>query len=173
MIIQKILRGDSIGKLLEYFKELDSRGKHIDDNDEYYLLLALAVATRSGCLRRKYGCVIVKDNKIISTGYNIAPSACIATDKCYREIHNIPHGEQYGKSCQAVHAEQNALIHADGRDLANSTMYLMGFDCTKKELITASPCEICKPMLKNAEVKRVISVFTKNDLFFPITVFEN
>ena len=173
MIIQKMLKGESIGKLLEYFKELDYRGKHVDDMDEYYLLIALSVATRSGCLRRKYGCVIVKDNKIISTGYNIAPSACIATGKCYREIHNIPHGEQYGKSCQSVHAEQNALIHADSRDLIESTMYLMGFDCVEKELITAIPCEICEPMLKNAEIKRVISAFRKDDLFFPIAVLEN
>ena len=99
MIIKKLIIGDSIGKLSEYFKDSNDRGKHIEDIDEYYLLIALAVATRSSCLRRKYGCVIVKGNKIISTGYNITPVACTNSGKCYREIHNIPHGKQYGKYC--------------------------------------------------------------------------
>lgn len=82
--------------------------------DEYYLSIAAAVARRSTCLRRQYGAVIIKNDEIISTGYNGAARGepnCCDTGECWREANNIPHGEQYEK-CVAVHAEQNAIISA-------------------------------------------------------------
>lgn len=164
----------SIGSLLEYFKER-AKGTRINDRNEYYLLIALAVATRSTCLRRNYGSVIVKDDIIISTGYNGAPRGqyhCNEHGECYREIHNIPHGECYEK-CRSVHSEQNALISANGRDLIGSTLYLMGFDCNEKKLLQAIPCKICQPMLINAGIKKVITAYEKDgNLFFPITMLK-
>lgn len=85
--------------------------------DEYYLSIAASVAKRSTCLRRQYGAVIIKNDEIISTGYNGAARGepnCCDTGECWREANNIPHGEQYEK-CVAVHAEQNAIISAARR----------------------------------------------------------
>lgn len=163
----------SIGNLLKYFK-LRDKGKRIDDRDEYFLLIALAVASRSTCLRRNYGAVLVKNNKILSTGYNGAPSEhyhCIDKMECYREMNNIPHGKQY-EDCRSVHGEQNALISANGNDLKGSTLYLMGYDCNENKLIKSKPCKICEPMLQNAGIVKVISAYEKDEnLFFVKTSY--
>lgn len=82
------------------------------DWNEYFLDIAEAVSRRSTCLRRCYGAVIVKDNVIISTGYNGAPRGeanCIDTEVCERQRLNVPKGQNY-ELCVAVHAEQNAII---------------------------------------------------------------
>ena len=162
-----------IGNLLKYFK-LRKQGTRINDRNEYFLLIALAVATRSTCLRRNYGAVIVKDNKILSTGYNGAPSGqyhCIDAGTCYREENNIPHGKQY-EDCRSVHGEMNALISANGIDLKGSTLYLMGYDCKENKLIQGIPCKICEPMLRNAGIAEVISAYEKDEnLFFVKTSY--
>ena len=91
---------------------------------EYYLNIAAAVARRSTCLRRQYGAVIVKDDQIISTGYNGSARGednCCDVGYCWREAHNVPHGEQYEK-CVAVHAEDNAISQA-GRESIGATLY--------------------------------------------------
>ena len=98
--------------------------------DEYYLSIAASVAKRSTCLRRQYGAVIIKNDEIISTGYNGAARGepnCCDTGECWREANGIPHGEQYEK-CVAVHAEQNAIISAARGEMLGGTLYLAGFD---------------------------------------------
>ena len=98
--------------------------------EEYYFNIALAVAMRSTCLRRKYGAVIVKDDHIISTGYNGSARGeqnCTDVGLCLREEQNIPHGERY-ELCQAVHAEANAILNADPADMIGATLYLAGWE---------------------------------------------
>lgn len=125
----------------------------------HYLEVAKAISDRSTCIRRRYGCVIVKNDEIIATGYNGSPRGhanCCDVGSCYRETMNIPHGEQYEK-CIAVHAEQNAIISASRRDMIGSIMYLTGFDADSGEQINAEPCLICSRMLANAGVRMVVN----------------
>lgn len=133
------------------------------DKKEYYLNIAREVSKRSTCLRRQYGAVIVKNDEIIATGYNGAPRGqdnCCDVGECYRERHNVPHGEQYEK-CVAVHAEQNAVISAARRDMIGATMYLAGYDAVTGEELDAEPCLICRRMIANAGIDEVI---TRKDL---------
>ena len=126
--------------------------------DEYYLSIAASVAKRSTCLRRQYGAVIIKNDEIISTGYNGAARGepnCCDTGECWREANNIPHGEQYEK-CVAVHAEQNAIISAARRDMLGSTLYLAGFDMNG-EIASPRPCIICGRLIKIAGIVEVVS----------------
>lgn len=121
--------------------------------DNYYHNIAKAVSARSTCLRRKYGCVIVKNDEIIATGYNGSARGepnCCDVGYCWREQNNIPHGEQYEK-CVAVHAEQNALISASRAELMGAVAYLYGEEEGKE--IGAKPCLICERMLRNAGVE--------------------
>ena len=123
---------------------------------EYYLNIAKAVSMRSTCLRRQYGAVIVKDDVVISTGYNGSPRGiqnCCDTGECYREANNIPHGEQYEK-CVAVHAEANAIISAARKDMIGATLYLYGREGEKE--IKAEPCLMCQRLIQNAGIDRVI-----------------
>ena len=123
------------------------------NKNEYYLNIAEAVMQRSTCLRRKYGAVIVKDDEIIATGYNGAPRGsvnCCETGFCYRQAHEIPHGEQYEK-CRSVHSEMNAIISASRRDMIGATLYLAS------DYPNAEPCDICKRLIKNAGIERVIT----------------
>lgn len=127
------------------------------DKATYYLGIASAIATRSTCLRRQYGAVIVKDDEVIATGYNGSPRGeanCCDVGSCWREENNIPHGERY-EMCVAVHAEQNAIISASRRDMLGSTMYLTGLEDGKP--IQAEPCLICKRLIQNAGIKEVIT----------------
>lgn len=131
-------------------------GNRIDKTD-YYLNIATVVAQRSTCIRRQYGCVVVKNDEIIATGYNGSPRGtanCCDTGKCEREEKHIPHGQQYEK-CRAVHAEQNAIISAARSELIGSTMYLVGLENGKE--IKAVPCEICQRLIQNAGIINVIS----------------
>ena len=96
-----------------------------ESKDSYYLNIAEAVLARSTCLRRKYGAVIVKDDEIISTGYNGSPrgaSNCIDLGYCYRQQQRVPHGENY-ELCRSVHGEANAIISASQRDMIGATLY--------------------------------------------------
>ena len=117
--------------------------------DEYFLEIADIVKTRSTCLRRQVGAVIVKDNRIITTGYNGAPSGCSHCSdlgSCYRQEHNVPSGERH-ELCRALHAEQNAIIQAAkvGNTTDGATIY-----------ITHQPCIICAKMCINAGIKRIV-----------------
>ena len=123
---------------------------------EYYLGIAEAVAKRSTCLRRQYGAVIVKDDRIISTGYNGSARGednCCDKDTCWREEHNIPHGEQYEK-CRAVHAEANAIINANPSDMIGATLYLAGFE-NGERISGPAPCEMCWRTIKNAQIEAI------------------
>lgn len=122
---------------------------------EYYLGIADAVAKRSTCLRRQYGAVIVKDDCIISTGYNGSARGeknCCDVGYCWRESNNIPHGERYEK-CVAIHAEDNAISQA-GRESIGATLYLAGFENGKR--ISAKPCVMCERKIKNAGIAEVV-----------------
>lgn len=122
---------------------------------EYYLNIAKAVALRSTCIRRKYGAVIVKDDRIIATGYNGSARGernCCDTGECWREMNNIPHGERY-EECVAVHAEDNAISQA-GRETIGATLYLAGFE--DGEVIRARPCMMCRRKIKNAGISRIV-----------------
>ena len=134
------------------------------DKDEYYLGIAASVTERSTCLRRRYGAVIVNKDEIIATGYNGSPRGeenCCNTGKCWREVHNIPHGEQYEK-CVSVHAEMNAIISAARKDMVDGTLYLAGFEGI--EPINAIPCTICRRLIKNAGIKRVVNIYGDIDI---------
>ena len=126
--------------------------------DEYYLKIADAVKERSTCMRRKYGAVIVKDDEIIATGYNGSPRGepnCDEFGHCWREEHEIPHGEKY-ESCRSVHAEMNAIISASRQDMIGATLYLAS------DTPNAEPCDICRRLIKNAGIAKVITNETKN-----------
>ena len=117
--------------------------------DEYFMEIAEIVKTRSTCLRRQVGAVIVKDNRIITTGYNGAPSGlrhCTDIGGCERERLHIPSGQRH-ELCRALHAEQNAIIQAAklGVNIDGSTLY-----CTHQ------PCILCAKMIVNAGVVRVV-----------------
>ena len=116
--------------------------------NEYFLEVATLVAKRSTCLRRKVGAVLVKDKRILATGYNGAPSGlkhCLDIG-CLRGRLKIPSGERQ-ELCRGLHAEQNALIQASlhGISLKESTFY-----------VTNQPCVICAKMLINAGIKEIV-----------------
>ncbi len=125
--------------------------------DEYFINIAKAVAARATCLRRRYGAVITKDNIIVSTGYNGAPSGmkdCLDAGKCTRKELRIPHGERY-ELCHSVHAEANAIIRASADELKGATIYISGVDPGSGECLS-EPCMMCKRMILNAQIVKVV-----------------
>jgi len=115
--------------------------------DEYFMSITEMVAQRSTCLRRKVGAILVRDKRIIATGYNGAPakvSHCLDIG-CLREQQGIPSGERH-ELCRGLHAEQNAIIQAalHGFSIEGSTLY-----CTNM------PCSICSKMLINARIEKI------------------
>lgn len=124
---------------------------------DYYLNIAAGVASRSTCLRRQYGAVIVKNDRIVSTGYNGAARGCpncCDTGECYREAHDIPHGEQYEK-CQAVHAEANAIIAASKEEMDGAILYLAGFEHGIR-MPRPEPCEMCNRLILNSGIQMTV-----------------
>ena len=116
--------------------------------DEYYMELVEVIKKRSTCLRRQVGAVIVKDKRILSTGYNGAPMGCEHCDVngCLRDAMGIPSGERH-ELCRAIHAEQNAIVQAaySGVSIKDSTIY-----------VTTQPCILCAKMIINAGIKKVV-----------------
>ena len=115
--------------------------------ETYFMDIAELVAKRSTCLRRAVGCVVVKDKRILSTGYNGAPTGikhCIETG-CLREKLNVPSGERH-ELCRGIHAEQNAIIQAafHGVSIKGATLF-----CTNQ------PCLICAKMIINAGIIKI------------------
>ena len=129
------------------------------DKENYYLDIAETVLERSTCLRRCYGAIIVKNDEIVSTGYNGAPRGrknCIDLGYCTREAMNIPSGERY-ELCRSVHAEMNAIISAARRDTLGATLYLAGREAATGELLRhATSCSMCRRHIINAGIERVI-----------------
>ncbi len=129
------------------------------DKYNYYLDIAETVLERGTCLRRNYGAIIVKNDEIISTGYSGAPRArknCCDLGYCIRQKLNIPRGQNYEK-CRSVHAEANCIISASRRDMIGATLYLVGKDMESGEyVLDASSCSMCKRLMLNAGIERVI-----------------
>jgi len=128
--------------------------------DLYYLGISREVSTRSTCFRRAIGAIIVRDDQIVSTGYVGAPRKTkdsLQHGFCLRDRLGIPHGQRY-ELCRSVHAEQNALINAAraGVSLLGGDMYIYGSDPDGVKPIDAFPCFICKKMLINAGLTRVV-----------------
>jgi dCMP deaminase len=125
--------------------------------EEYFIEIAKVVSTRSTCLRRRYGAVIVKDNVIVSTGYNGAPRGsanCVDRGICRRKELNVPAGERY-ELCEAVHAEQNAIINGSPERMKDGSIYIAGFE-EDSSAAEGKPCLLCKRMIRNAQIRQVI-----------------
>lgn len=132
--------------------------------NEYYMNIAVQVSLRSTCIRRKVGAIIVKDNRILGTGYNGAPTGipncCDDPERCYRTANNIPSGTKL-ELCYAVHAEMNALFNSikAGCDLRGSEIY-----------VTTFPCSNCAKQIIQSGIKKIFyidkytNVFTLNML---------
>jgi dCMP deaminase len=130
--------------------------------EEYFIEIAKVVSSRSTCLRRRYGAVIVKDNVIVSTGYNGAPRGsvnCVDRENCRRKELNVPAGERY-ELCEAVHAEQNAVINGSPERMKEATIYIAGFE-DDETFADGKPCLLCRRMIQNAMIKEV--VYLKKD----------
>lgn len=129
------------------------------DKNNYYLDIAEATLERATCLRKKWGAVIVKNDEIISTGYNGAPRGrknCNDLGYCVREKLNIPRGERY-ELCRSVHAEQNAIISAPRKDMIGATLYMVGKDSKTGEYVeNSSSCSMCKRVVINSGIAKVI-----------------
>ena len=126
--------------------------------DNYYLDIAEAVGEKSTCLRRHYGAVIVKNDEIISTGYNGSPRGCIncTDDACMRNELGFAKGRGYN-ICGAVHAEMNAVISAARRDMIGATIYIVGREVFgNQKYADPTPCLLCHRMLCNSGVDRVV-----------------
>ena len=127
--------------------------------ENYYLDIAETVLERATCLRRVYGAIIVKNDEIISTGYNGAPRGranCVDMGYCSREAMKVPRGELY-ELCRSVHAEANAIISASRRDMVGGTIYLVGRDARTGELLPdATSCAMCRRQVINAGLKYVV-----------------
>ena len=172
--------GNALSENNETNKEINTRSKMIKeaikevfdskrrDKINYYLDIAETVSIRSTCIRRKYGAVIVKDDEIVSTGYNGSPRGeinCCDIGYCQREKDNIPHGSNY-ELCKSVHAEQNAIISASRKEMIGSTLYLVGIENSidlHKYVKDTKPCDICRRLIKNAGIKQVIVRINKEE----------
>jgi dCMP deaminase len=122
------------------------------DWDDYYLNIAKAVSLRGDCARRQHGAIVVKNHKIVSTGYNGTPAgderSCGATGQCPR---NLDSGAIHGKGdydlCWATHAESNALLRADWEELQGATIY-----------ITGAACPGCSKLIASAGIQRIVTL---------------
>ena len=127
--------------------------------ENYYLNIAQTVLERATCLRRVYGAIIVKNDEIISTGYNGAPRGrrnCVDMGYCTRERLQVPRGERY-ELCRSVHAEANAIIAAPREQMLGATLYLVGRDMsTGKIMSDANSCTMCKRLIINAGIEKVV-----------------
>ena len=116
--------------------------------DEYFMEIVELIKTRSTCLRRQVGALIVKDKRILATGYNGAPMGCKHCSEigCLREKLNVPSGQRH-ELCRAIHAEQNAIVQAaySGTSVNGGTLY-----------VTTQPCILCAKMAINAGIKKIV-----------------
>jgi dCMP deaminase len=131
-------------------KSHNMEGQKRPEWDEYFMEVAQVVSKRSTCLRRNIGAIIVKDKRILATGYNGAPSGLPHCSEvgCLRSELGVPSGERH-EICRALHAEQNAIIQAAkyGISVDGATVYT-----------TTEPCSLCAKMLINAGIKRVVYI---------------
>ena len=127
--------------------------------ENYYLDIAKTVAERATCLRRKFGAIIVKNDVIVSTGYNGAPRGrknCSDLGFCYRDKMQIPRGERY-ELCRSVHAEQNAIIAAPREQMLGATMYMACVDPETCNVVGGmNSCMMCKRVILNAGITQLV-----------------
>lgn len=147
-------------------QELDSNKKIRPDKINYYLDIAETVAERSTCLNKNWGSIIVKNDEIISTGYNGSPRGitnCLDKGYCTKNTKKIERGTGY-ENCLAVHSEMNSIISAGRNEMIGSTLYLVGVDKrTNNYVNNPSPCKLCRRMIINAGIKEVITRINKNE----------
>ncbi len=126
--------------------------------DEYYLEIAKSVSLRSPCLRRKFGSIIVREDTIVSSGYNGPARGVINCLEigCIKDQLDLPHYSAY-EYCPATHAEENAIINAarHGASVLGGTLYLYGVD-PQGQPVEARPCERCRRVIINAGIRRVV-----------------
>ena len=136
------------------------------DKNNYYLDIAETVLERGTCLRRNFGAIIVKNDEIVSTGYTGAPRGrknCIDLGICLREKMQIPRGERY-ELCRSVHAEANAIISASRNECIGGDIYLVGHDAKTGAILSdATSCSMCRRMIINAGLRRVVIRNTKTE----------
>ena len=134
--------------------------------ENYYLDIAQTVAERSTCLRKFFGAIIVKNDSIVSTGYNGAPRGrknCCDLGECLREKLGIPRGERY-ELCRSVHAEANAIIAAPYDRMIGATLYMACLDPKTKSVIPGTnSCSMCKRLIINAGIEKVVIRDTAED----------
>jgi len=128
--------------------------------EENFLEQARVISRRATCLRRRYGAMLVRDNIILSTGYNGAASKlveCTHKKACLRKEKKVPSGERY-ELCRSVHAEANSIINAAvaGTSIKDSVLYLAG-EQADGSLAEALPCSMCARMLLNAKIRKVVA----------------
>lgn len=127
--------------------------------ENYYLDIAQTVSERSTCLRRCFGAIIVKNDSIISTGYNGAPRGrknCDDLGYCYREKLGIPRGERY-EMCRSVHAEANAIIAAPREQMLGSTLYMVCTSPVDGSIMGGTTsCMMCKKLAINAGIEKIV-----------------
>lgn len=149
-------------KFVSYYNSI--RNKKMEyvrpTKDEYYLDLAKSVSRRGTCIKVEIGAVIIRDDQVVATGYCGAPRGTKSSHEhgfCLRKKLNIPSGHRY-EMCRSVHAEQNAIINAAraGTSLLGGDMYIYGKKQGSDEVLDAFPCFICKKMLINCGLDRVI-----------------
>lgn len=120
--------------------------------DAYFMLIARAVAVRADCLKKQVGAVIVRDHRIVATGYNGAPAGrpgCLTDGACPRARTDLPAGSSYDTgpgACIAIHAEANAIIYADRDHCTGAVLYC-----------TSEPCDGCRKLIDGAGITRVVT----------------
>lgn len=136
------------------------------DKENYYLDIAETVLERSTCLRAAYGALIVRNDEIVSTGYNGAPrgrSNCSELGYCIRDRLNIPSGQRY-ELCRSVHAETNAIISAARSEALGATLYMACVEPDTGTLIPGSTsCSMCRRLIINAGIARVVIRDTRTE----------
>ena len=134
--------------------------------ENYYLDIAETVLERSTCLRRQYGAIIVRNDEIVASGYNGAPRGrknCCDLGYCVREQMQIPCGERY-ELCRSVHAVANAIISASRNECIGGDLYLAGHDARTGEILhDATSCSMCRRMIINAGIRRVVIRNTREE----------
>jgi len=128
---------------------------------DYYLSIAEAVSKRSTCLRRQYGAVIVKNDRIVSCGYNGSPTGeinCCDIGVCQRALDGATHNDGNYGNCHSVHAEQNAMLMASKEEMDGAVLYLVGFENGEQlKPEDVSPCPICQRMINNSGIIEVVT----------------
>lgn len=134
-----------------------SKGNERVSKADTYLNCAEVFAYRSTCIKRKYGCVIVKNDAVISTGYNGSPRGkenCCDIGECPRIVLGLHQGEGYAM-CKAIHAESNALLNCSREQTVGADLYLTGIDPKDGSIHAAKPCPLCARLIIQAGINNV------------------